>query len=164
LDKRLRRFEILNFNKPDKNVLKIDLMEHDFVNRDSIIKKIWGDGNLVLLIFAGAAEFALNKAVDWLFFTNQLPSDPVLFSTVRYAQDIIFASEETAMQTLNRINAIHASVELQRGQIIPDWAYRGDVLYMLIDYSERAHQLLYRRLSDSEQEELYSVFRRVGEN
>lgn len=152
-------------NKSDKNVLQIEHMEHDFVNRDSIVKRIWGDTELILLIFAGAAaEFALNKAVDWLFFTNQLPSDPVgrLFSTVRYARDIIFASEETALKTLNRINTIHVSAELQRGQTIPDWAYR-DVLYMLIDYSERAHQLLYRQLSDSEQEELYSVFRRVGE-
>ncbi|MEJ7663471.1 MAG: hypothetical protein WKG07_29945 [Hymenobacter sp.] len=39
----------------------------------------------VLFIFAGAAaEFALNKAVDWLYFTGRLPADPLgrLFSTV----------------------------------------------------------------------------------
>ncbi len=42
----------------------------DFVDRRSIVRRIWGDPNLVLLIFAGAAaEFALNRAVDWLFFT-----------------------------------------------------------------------------------------------
>ncbi len=140
-------------------------MTHDFVDRNSIVRKIWGDADLVLLIFAGAAaEFALNKAVDWLFFTNRLPHDPVgrLFSTVRYAQEIVFVSEETAFQTFKRINEIHASVEHRRGQNIPNWAYR-DVLYMLIDYSERAYQLLYCQLSASEREELYSVFRRVGE-
>jgi hypothetical protein len=48
-----------------------------------------------------------------------------------------------------------------RGQIIPEWAFR-DVLYMLVDYSERAHHLLYGALSRAEREELYAVFRRVG--
>ena len=137
----------------------------DFVERRSIVRTIWGSPDLILLIFAGsAAEFALNRAVDWLFFTGKIPRDPIgrLFSTVRYAQEIVFATEETALHTLNRINAIHASVERQRGQTIPDWAYR-DVLYMLVDYSERAYRLLYRPLSASEQHDLYTVFRRIGD-
>jgi len=37
------------------------------------------------------------------------------------------------------------------------------VLYMLVDYSERAHRLLYGPLSAAEREELYAVFRRIGE-
>src|ERR1044071_6192929 len=117
----------------------------DFVDRRSIVRRIWGDPDLVLLIFAGAAaEFALNRAVDWLFFTGEIPRDPIgrLFSTVRYAQEIVFVDTETARRTLDRINAQHSAVEDKRKQTIPDWAYR-DVLYMLIDYSERAHQLLY---------------------
>lgn len=137
----------------------------DFVDRRSIVRTIWGSPDLILLIFAGsAAEFALNRAVDWLFFTGKIPRDPIgrLFSTVRYAQDIVFASEETARHTLSRINAIHGSVESQRGQAIPDWAYR-DVLYMLVDYSERAYRVLYRPLSASQQHDLYTVFRRIGE-
>jgi uncharacterized protein (DUF2236 family) len=136
----------------------------DFVARGSIVRKIWADPELVLLIFAGsAAEFALNRAVDWLFFTGKIPDDPVgrLFSTVRYAQEIVFAEREAAERTLARINAIHGAVERQRGQSIPDWAFR-DVLYMLIDYSERAHYMLYGPLSPAEREELYLVFRRVG--
>ncbi|HET9788459.1 MAG TPA: oxygenase MpaB family protein, partial [Pyrinomonadaceae bacterium] len=119
----------------------------------------------VLLIFAGsAAEFALNRAVDWLFFTGKIPRDPIgrLFSTVSYAQEIVFVNEETALRTLNSINAIHGSVERQRGQTIPDWAYR-DVLYMLVDYSERAYRLLYRPLTASQQDDLYTVFRRIGD-
>ncbi len=37
----------------------------DFVDRGSIVRRIWADGDMVLLIFAGsAAEFALNRAVD----------------------------------------------------------------------------------------------------
>ena len=137
----------------------------DFVHRRSIVRKIWGDPDLILLIFAGsAAEFALNRAVDWLFFTGKIPGDPIgrLFSTVRYAQEIVFVSEEAARRTLDRINAAHRTVEKQRSATIPDWAFR-DVLYMLIDYSERAHALLYRPLTESERNELYGVFLRIGE-
>ena len=137
----------------------------DFVDRRSIVRTIWGDPDLVLLIFAGsAAEFALNRAVDWLFFTGEIPRDPIgrLFSTVRYAQEIVFVDDEKARQTLDRINAQHGLVEHQRGQTIPDWAYR-DVLYMLIDYSERAYALLYGPLSQRQKSDLFDVFRRIGE-
>jgi hypothetical protein len=137
----------------------------DFVDRRSIVRTIWGNPDLVLLVFAGAAaEFALNRAVDWLFFTGEIPRDPIgrLFSTVRYAQEIVFVDEEKARRTLVRINAKHAFVEHQRKQTIPDWAYR-DVLYMLIDYSERAYALLYRPLSHVQKNELFEVFLRIGE-
>ena len=137
----------------------------DFVDRRSIVRTIWCNTDLVLLIFAGAAaEFALNRAVDWLFFTGQIPRDPIgrLFSTVRYAQQIVCGTEETAGCTLARINAKHSSVERQRGQNIPDWAYR-DVLYMLIDYSERSYRLFKQPLSVSQQQDLYEVFKRIGE-
>jgi uncharacterized protein (DUF2236 family) len=136
----------------------------DFVDRSSIVRRIWGDGDMVLLVFAGsAAEFALNRAVDWLFFTGKLPNDPIgrLFSTAGYAQGIVFADESTAARTLARIRAVHEAVERERGQRIPDWAHR-DVLYMLIDYSERAHEMLARPLTAEEQRELYDVFYRVG--
>lgn len=141
------------------------MVSRDFVDRSSIVRTIWGDPDLVLLIFAGsAAEFALNRAVDWLFFTGEIPRDPIgrLFSTVRYAQEIVFVDEEHARRTLDRINAQHSSVEHQRGAVIPDWAYR-DVLYMLIDYSERAYELLYRRLSQDQKRDLFEVFLRIGE-
>jgi uncharacterized protein (DUF2236 family) len=136
----------------------------EFVDRRSVVRTVWGHPDLILLIFAGAAaEFALNRAVDWLFFAGHLPRDPIgrLFSTVRYAQEIVFGTEETARRTLARIAAIHGAVERQRGQTIPAWAHR-DVLYMLVDYSERAYGLLYSPLSAAQQQELYTVFRRVG--
>jgi uncharacterized protein (DUF2236 family) len=119
---------------------------------------------MVLLVFAGsAAEFALNRAVDWLFFTGKLPKDPIgrLFTTASYSQQIVFADELTASRTLEGIRAAHEAVERKRGQRIPDWAHR-DVLYMLIDYSERAYELLDRPLSADEQRDLYDVFHRVG--
>jgi uncharacterized protein (DUF2236 family) len=135
-----------------------------FVQPDSIVRRIWGDADIVMLIFgAGAAEFALNRAVDWLFFTGAIPNDPLgrLFSTAAYAQEIVFAEERQAERTLARIRAIHGAVERKRGNVIPDWAHR-DVLYMLIDYSERVFQTLYRPLTPAEQAELFDTFRRVG--
>ncbi|MBW3546505.1 MAG: DUF2236 domain-containing protein, partial [Bacteroidetes bacterium] len=65
-----------------------------FVDKHSVVREIWGKGDTILFIFAGAsAEFALNKAVDWLYFTGKLPADPLkrLFSTVSYAKAIVFS-------------------------------------------------------------------------
>jgi len=135
-----------------------------FVKPSSVVREIWGDADVILLIFAGsAAEFALNRAVDWLFFTGKLPADPIarLFSTVRYAQDIVFLPDAEARQAVARMGAIHGTVEQKRGTTIPGWAYR-DVLYMLIDYSERAYETLHRPLTNPERDELYAVFRNVG--
>jgi hypothetical protein len=136
----------------------------DFVERDSVVRRIWGDDDTILVVFAGcAAEFALNRAVDWLFFTGRLPRDPLgrLVTTAAYAQDIVFADVATASAAFDRIRAAHEAVERRRGQRIPDWAHR-DVLYMLIDYSERAREMLVGRLTAKEQDELYDVFFRVG--
>jgi uncharacterized protein (DUF2236 family) len=135
-----------------------------FVNKDSIVRKIWGNGDTILLIFAGAsAEFALNKAVDWLYFTGKLPADPLkrLFSTVAYARQIVFSDYNDANIAIDKINGIHKGVEKSRGKTIPDWAYR-DVLYMLIDYSIRSFELLERPLSITEKEEVFEVFYRMG--
>lgn len=136
-----------------------------FVKSDSIVKTIWGKSDTILFIFAGAAaEFALNKAVDWLYFTGRLPSDPLgrLFSTVRYARMIVFAPMDDANKAIDTMRKIHSAVEQNRGDVIPDWAYR-DVLFMLIHYSISAYELLERKLSDEEKEEVYNVFYRVGE-
>lgn len=135
-----------------------------FVDKDSIVRQIWGKADTVLFIFAGAAaEFALNKAVDWLYFTGRLPVDPLgrLFSTVSYSSRIIFSDEDSAMKAIDQITAIHAGVEKSRGAQIPDWAYR-DVLFLLIDYSIRSFELLERRLTEKEKAEVFQVFCRVG--
>ena len=135
-----------------------------FVKKDSIVREIWGKSDTVLLIFAGASgEFALNKAVDWLYFTGKLPSDPLgrLFSTVEYAKKIVFAPTEHANASIDLLRKIHGGVEENRGMKIPDWAYR-DVLFMLIHYSIASYELLERRMSHDEKEELYNVFYRMG--
>jgi uncharacterized protein (DUF2236 family) len=135
-----------------------------FVHPQSIVRKIWGHSDAVLLVFAGAsAEFALNKAVDWLYFTGRLPSDPLgrLFSTVVYAQKIVFAEKDAALAAIDRIAAIHRDVEQQRNDRIPDEAYL-DVLFMLIDYSIRSYELLQQRLTNEERADVFNVFHRVG--
>jgi hypothetical protein len=135
-----------------------------FVEPDSIVRRIWGTSDTVLFIFAGAAaEFALNKAVDWLYFTGRLPADPLgrLFSTVDYARRIVFADRTGAEKAIDTIAAIHGAVEQKRGRAIPDWAYR-DVLFMLIGYSIRAFEVLERPLSPAECEEVTDAFCRVG--
>lgn len=136
----------------------------NFVENDSVVRKIWGKSDTILFIFAGAsAEFALNKAVDWLYFTGKLPSDPLgrLFSTVRYARKIVFSSMDDANAAIDTMRKIHSAVEQNRGDLIPDWAYR-DVLFMLIHYSIAAYELLEEKLSNAEKEEVYNVFYRVG--
>lgn len=135
-----------------------------FVEKNSVVRKIWGKSDTVLFIFAGAAaEFALNKAVDWLYFTGKLPADPIgrLFSTVRYARRIVFSLMDEANKAIDTMRQIHTAVEQTRGATIPDWAYR-DVLFMLIHYSIAAYELLETKLSDEEKEEVYNVFYRVG--
>lgn len=135
-----------------------------FVNKSSVVRQIWGKGDTILFIFAGAsAEFALNKAVDWLYFTGRLPADPLgrLFSTVAYARQIVFSEMEEAHRAIDKMAAIHASVEASRGASIPDWAYR-DVLFMLIYYSIRSFEVLERKLTEAEKAEVFQVFNRVG--
>lgn len=135
-----------------------------FVASDHIVRKIWGRADTVLFIFAAsAAEFAVNKAVDWLYFTGKLPADPLgrLFSTVTYARQIIFSDHDDAIRAIDKITAIHQGVEQARGAQIPDWAYR-DVLFMLIDHSIRAFELLDRKLTMKEKADIFDVFYRVG--
>lgn len=136
-----------------------------FVKQDSIVRKIWGKADTILFIFAGAsAEFALNKSVDWLYFTGRLPSDPLgrLFTTVDYSRQIIFSEKAAALKSIDQITAIHKSVEANRGARIPDEAYL-DVLFLLIDYSIRSYELLEQKLSETEKAEVFEVFYRVGQ-
>lgn len=135
-----------------------------FVDKHSVVRQIWGKSDTILFIFAGAsAEFALSKAVDWLYFTGRLPADPLgrLFSTVSYAKAIVFSEKQAALRTIDAMAMIHAQVESKRGAIIPDWAYR-DVLFMLIDYSIRSFEALERKLASTEKDEVFQVFNRLG--
>lgn len=135
-----------------------------FVHNHSVVRHIWGKSDTILFIFAGAsAEFALNKAIDWLYFTGRLPADPIgrLFSTVSYAKAIVFSDHPSAIRVIDTMAAIHTNVEMKRAAKIPDWAYR-DVLFMLIDYSIRSFEILERAMTAEEKKEVFQVFTKIG--
>lgn len=75
---------------------------------------------------------------------------------------IVFSENDKALQSIDQIKAIHSDVESSRKSHIPDWAYR-DVLFMLIYYSIASYELLERKLTEMEKEEVYYVFFRVGD-
>jgi len=130
-----------------------------------VVRRIWGRVDTILFIFAGsAAEFALNKAVDWLFVTGELPGAPIerFFETVRFAQTLVFEDPETFEKTVQAVNQAHKAVEsLRDGQSIPQRAYR-DTLFMLVDYAERAHEVVFGPLTESERQSLFLSSMEIG--
>ena len=130
----------------------------------AVTRRIWGSPDAILLFFAGgAAEFAAIKAVDWLFFTGRLPGAPVqrFFETVRFAQSVFFADPAGATEAVERINRIHRRVEEARGEEIPQWAYR-DMLFILIDYGERAHKVVFGAMTEAERTSHFGVGLALG--
>jgi hypothetical protein len=129
-----------------------------------VTRRIWGSSDAILLFFAGgAAEFAAIKAVDWLFFTGRLPGAPVerFFETVRFAQGVFFGDPAGATSAVERINTIHRRVEEARGEEIPQWAYR-DMLFILIDYGERAHEVVFGPMTEAERASHFGVALALG--
>ncbi len=130
-----------------------------------VAQRIWQSPDAIMLFFAGgAAEFAAIKAIDWLFFTGALPDDPVgrFFETVRFAQRAFYSDPEQAAQTIQLINRIHQKVEAARGYTIPQWAYR-DVLFIILDYGERAHNVVYGPLSMADQLAYFEAVLALGQ-
>jgi hypothetical protein len=130
----------------------------------AVTRRIWCSPDAILLFFAGgAAEFAAIKAVDWLFFTGRLPEAPVerLFETVRFARGVFFADPAGATEAVERINRIHRRVEEARGEDIPQWAYR-DMLFILIDYGERAHGVVFGAMTEAERASHFGVALALG--
>jgi uncharacterized protein (DUF2236 family) len=131
----------------------------------AVTRRIWGSPDAILLFFAGgAAEFAAIKAVDWLFFTGRLPGAPVerFFETVRFAQNVFFSEPAGATKAIERINRIHRRVEQARGEEIPQWAYR-DMLFILIDYGERAHEVVFGPMTEAERASHFGVALTLGQ-
>jgi uncharacterized protein (DUF2236 family) len=131
----------------------------------TVTRRIWGSPDAILLFFAGgAAEFAAIKAVDWLFFTGRLPGAPVerFFETVRFAQSVFFGDPAEATDAIERINLIHRRVEEARGEEIPQWAYR-DMLFILIDYGEQAHEVVFGPMTEAERASHFRVALSLGQ-
>ncbi len=132
---------------------------------EAVTHRVWGNVDTVMLIFAGAAaEFAVNRAVDWLFWTNVLPRAPIrrFFQTVRYAQAVLLGDPPTVAKQMAAINRAHRGVERSRGAVIPPWAYR-DVLFMLINYGERAHTVVFGPMTRRDRVAYWEVMRELGE-
>jgi hypothetical protein len=130
----------------------------------AVTRRIWGSPDAILLFFAGgAAEFAAIKAVDWLFFTGRLPGAPVerFFDTVRSAQSVFFGDPVGATNAVERMNRVHRGVEEARGEEIPQWAYR-DMLFILIDYGERAHEVVFGLMTEAERDSHFGVALALG--
>lgn len=147
----------------DKNILTERGLNAG-VESPEVARRIWGSVDAIVLIFAGsAAEFALSRAVDWLFWTNRLPAAPIerFFETVRFAQAIVFGSPAGAEAALAAVNRAHHAVERSRDAAIPQWAYRH-VLSMLVDYGERAHQVVFGPMSEREREQHFQVMLATG--
>lgn len=133
----------------------------------SIVRKIWHNPSCVLAIFAGSsAEFAVNPEVEWLFYTGRLPADPIgrFIGTLRYTQQLMSAQTEADyVAAVGEIRSLHTVLEARRERPIPKEAYM-DVLFMNIEYSIRAFQLVFGHpLSDVDRSAIVAEFRRVGE-
>jgi uncharacterized protein (DUF2236 family) len=98
-----------------------------------------------------------------LFFTGRLPAAPVerFFETVRFAQGVFFADPAGATDAIERINRIHWRVEAARGEEIPQWAYR-DMMFILIDYGERAHEVVFGAMTEAERASHFGVALALG--
>jgi ER-bound oxygenase mpaB/B'/Rubber oxygenase, catalytic domain len=137
-----------------------------FISENSPVRAVWAHPERALMVFAGAsAEFALNKAVDWLYFTGKLPEDPLgrLFSTISYSQKILLAKKEDALEAIKMVNHIHRSVENKRGLNIPEWAYR-DVLYILIYYTIKAYEISHGSINLKQKESIFETFLLLGKH
>jgi hypothetical protein len=118
------------------------------------------------LFFAGgSAEFAAIKAVDWLFYTNKLPSSPIerFFETMEFAQRVFFGNHTKSAMAIQSINNIHSGVERSRGREIPQWAYK-DVLFIILHYGEKAHEIVYGSLSEQERMSYFEAVMALGQS
>jgi uncharacterized protein (DUF2236 family) len=130
----------------------------------AVVRRIWGSVDAIILIFAGsAAEFALSRAVDWLFWTNRLPDAPIerFFETVRFAQTLVFEGPAGAEAAIAAVNGAHRMVERSRDAAIPQWAYRH-VLSMLIDYGEQAHRIVFGPMSEHDRAVHFTAMLEIG--
>lgn len=133
-----------------------------YMNKTS--HQIWNSPEIAVLIFTGsAADFALNPENHWLFYTNQLPSNPQMrfLSTIQYTKRMMLASPEELPKIAQSIRNIHAKVEEKRShdehasKQIPNHAFK-EVGDMIIDYGIRGWEYInHRKMSVQQKEEWY---------
>lgn len=128
-----------------------------------ITQRIWKDLTCIILIYVGsAADFALNSSIDWLFFTNSLPSAPQerFIQTFAYNQKLFCVPKEEVKKITAHIRKVHTNVEMRRtnasGHVmeISPKAFI-EVSDMLIDYGIRSYEYLYRTKLTLEEKQFY---------
>jgi hypothetical protein len=75
---------------------------------------------------------------------------------------VFFGDPAGATKVVERINSIHRGVEEARGEEIPQWAYR-DMLFILIDYGERAHEVVFGPMTEAERVSHFGVALTLGQ-
>jgi uncharacterized protein (DUF2236 family) len=75
---------------------------------------------------------------------------------------VFFGDPAGATEAVERINSIHRHVEEARGEEIPQWAYR-DMLFILIDYGERAHEVVFGPMTEAERTSHFGVALTLGQ-
>lgn len=132
-----------------------------------VAKRIWSNPTCMLLVFVGAsAEFPVNPAVDWLFYTGRLPADPIarFLSTIDYLKRLIHANESERVREAEGLKALHETLEEKRGFSIPDTSYR-DVLCMDTIYSIRSVPLVTGHdLAEFEKDQVVANLSEVGDH
>ncbi len=78
----------------NQRAMNVSRLNPGFVSADrfqlppELAQRIWRSPDVMMLLFVGsAADFALSKAVDWLFFTNVLPARRWIVSLRRSNSD-----------------------------------------------------------------------------
>lgn len=139
---------------------------------EQITFEILSSAEISAMLFAGgAADFALNPEVDWLFFTMELPNAPQkrLIETIEYTKKMLLMTEEEVKVYADRIRKIHDSVEKRRQRRegghphISNQAFRevGDII---IDYGIRGWEYVYhRQMTATDKESYYQYCRRFQE-
>jgi hypothetical protein len=75
---------------------------------------------------------------------------------------VFFGDPAGATDAVERISRIHRRVEKARGEEIPQWAYR-DMLFILIDYGERAHEVVFGAMTEAERASHFGVALALGQ-
>lgn len=136
-----------------------------------ITRRIWGDPENVLLVYAGAAaEFTLHPENHWLFYTGKMPSDPLrrFRDTLKYQQKLFFMPAAAVPHVARHIKDMHRQVEEKRSQEqgpmrIPDEAYT-QVFSMLIEYGIRGYEYLHHcKLGRPQREDYFNDIRAIAQ-
>lgn len=141
--------------------------------KENINEKIWkSTQNLVLIYIGSAGEFPLNPEVDWLFFTNALPSNPQkrFVETITKQQQIILVKSDEELKKIGEeIRQVHTNVEEARTRKEKENKKMSNQAFievgnMIIYYAIKGYEYLYRKkLTKEEKDAVYQASKKFYE-